>query len=787
MTNQFYDVAIIGAGPGGLSAAARSAQQNVSHILLEASVRHANTIQDYQMGKHVMAEPCVLPLRSDIDFEAGTQETILGKWEKSIEQAQINIHYQTVVKSITGNKGEFQIFLRNGDSIHAKNIVLAMGTQGNTRKLGVKGEDLPFVQNNLKSADTFQNKIIVVIGAGDSAIEDAIVLACHNRVIIVNRGEEFSRAKERNALLIQRAIENTQVECYYNTTVNRIEACNSDLPAQIYLDTPEGQVSITCNLIIMRLGTIPLRTFMKSIGIRFVSDDIDAIPELSDYYESSVPGLYIIGSLGGYPLIKNALNQGYEVIEHLLGNPIEPADQPIIKKKLQILPFTGDVNNILKQIKQEVRLFRNISTLNLRELVLDSQVRVINKGLKIFDQGDHSSTFFNIIQGEVKAHMTQDQIETVKKGEFFGEMSVISGRPRAITAVTSTKCFLLETPRKAFLNLLRKENSVRESIDKVTIFRTLHHTMAPNAPIDTIRDIAKNAVLRKFASNDVLYSEGDPADTVYLLRSGSLTLSRNIANEDRIVAYRAAGEYAGLMGLSGDALYMDTATATVATVAIGISLTSFNKLLMADQDLHSQIRQQIEKSLTQYIRMQVQPQSSEILSFMMSQGLGEATDVLIIDESICIGCDNCEKACAATHSGISRLDRKAGPTFASLHIPSACRHCEHPHCMQDCPPDAIHRSSSGGVYIDDSCIGCGNCVQNCPYDVIQMAEVTNKRSLWDNFFGKPIEAVGKTAVKCDMCKDEKTGSACVNSCPTGAAIRVHAEQLVDIAKKKIPS
>jgi Fe-S-cluster-containing hydrogenase component 2 len=108
------------------------------------------------------------------------------------------------------------------------------------------------------------------------------------------------------------------------------------------------------------------------------------------------------------------------------------------------------------------------------------------------------------------------------------------------------------------------------------------------------------------------------------------------------------------------------------------------------------------------------------MNFLIREGLGEATNVLIIDESLCIGCDNCEKACAETHAGISRLDRKSGPTFAAVHIPTACRHCEQPHCMKDCPPNAIRRAESGEVYINESCIGCGNCVTNCPYDVIRL-------------------------------------------------------------------
>ena len=72
-----YQVAIIGSGPAGLSAAAHAAKLGLNHILLEAQTHLADTIYKYQKGKHVMAEPSVLPLRSPMTFAAGTREEII--------------------------------------------------------------------------------------------------------------------------------------------------------------------------------------------------------------------------------------------------------------------------------------------------------------------------------------------------------------------------------------------------------------------------------------------------------------------------------------------------------------------------------------------------------------------------------------------------------------------------------------------------------------------------------------------------------------------------------------
>ena len=114
--------------------------------------------------------------------------------------------------------------------------------------------------------------------------------------------------------------------------------------------------------------------------------------------------------------------------------------------------------------------------------------------------------------------------------------------------------------------------------------------------------------------------------------------------------------------------------------------------------------------------------------------------------------------------------------------------------MKDCPPDAIRRAPNGEVYVQDNCIGCGNCEKNCPYDVIQMAGAKDDAPNLLNWIltGKgrapgerqPIEdpAAGKKAVKCDMCKDLTGGPACVRACPTGAAIRISPAEFVNLTK-----
>jgi thioredoxin reductase len=485
-----YDLAIIGAGPAGLSAAARAAEidrrakrQAPSYLLLEASPKLAKTIQRYQKGKHVMAEPGFLDLRSDLRFGAGSRERVLECWMEDADRLSINIRYNAEVRKVSGQSGDFAIQLADGQRLRAAAIVLAIGLQGNPRKMGVPGEQFDEVQYQLDDPKDFRDETILVVGAGDAAIENALALSDQNDVWILNRGKEFSRAKDGNLSAVLAAISDRQrrLGCYYETRPKSITRAAGDArPLAVTVESPAGEKTIECHRIIARLGAEPARGFVESIGIRFPGPQSDAIPTLTRRYESNVPGVFIIGSLAGYPLIKQAMNQGYDVAEYIHGNDIKPADYPLLEWQLCGLPFEREADELLDRFKSIVPMFRELNALAFRELIIESEVivaypdgpeyaeaqkkvaavhrsiadkpgrprvtRVIREGDVIYQPGDFGTSFLTIANGEVTLQTEgPTPVTTVLgRGDFFGEMSLLSGRPRAERAIAGAGCILME-------------------------------------------------------------------------------------------------------------------------------------------------------------------------------------------------------------------------------------------------------------------------------------------------------------------------------------------------------
>ena len=804
-------VAIIGSGPAGLSAAAHAAKLGLSHVLIEKTAHLSDTIWNYQHGKHVMATPPQLVLRAGVGFDAGSREDVLARWDAETAFAGIEVMLETEVTGITGSAGGFTLALSGGRTLAAETVVLAIGTQGNPHTLRVEGSGGVPVQYTLADPREIVDEAVVVIGGGDAGIENAIGLAAdpaqRNIVTLLNRQGDFARAKDANVKALMAARDEGRVAIMLETSPLRLE------PGALVVDTRDGEARLKCDRIVARMGSSPPRAFVEACGAAFTGPDREAFPALSPTFESSVPGLYVIGALAGYPLIKHCMNQGYDVIEYIAGNrELKPADEPILEQKLAHLPVVRPVAEWLDLLRERVEILNELSPLQMREFLLDSTVHSVRAGEVVFHRNDPGSSLFGIAEGSVLVQISEtDPSLTVPiaQGSIFGEVGLISGRRRGATIRAAEDCILVEVPRLAALKLMASVPAAKRAIARIGTERLLLQMFGSGLQAADIAGIVATAQVSSVRKGETIIREGEAGDDIFVIRSGSMVIEKQIGGKPIFMSYLPAGSYVGEMALLDQSRRTATVRAAIKSEVLRIDGTAFRALLEDKPALLTKARADAaqRRELNRFIESRkdsfggVVDLYSAVAGFLVDEGVGEATDVLLIDETLCVGCDNCEKACADSHDGLSRLDREAGRTYANLHVPTSCRHCEHPHCMADCPPNAIHRGPDGEVFIDDSCIGCGNCERNCPYGVIRMDSVPPKKpsllswltlglgpgpgepsKLWMKKHARPADLhKPKKAIKCDMCAGQSGGPACVRACPTGAAIRVSPEAFLSVA------
>ncbi len=809
--SEVYRIAIVGSGPSGLSAAAHAAAKNVSHILLEKTDHLSDTIFRYQKGKHVMATPSQLVLRSDCDFEAGKREAVLEQWNEDAKRAGVNVRYKSEVKAITGQKGAFTLELPRGVTIQAETIVLAIGTQGNPNLMRCDGGNLPHVQYQLDDPAEYIDEHIFVLGGGDAGIENALGLAADqaqgNVVTLVNRSADFARAKDANVKALFAARDSGRMTILNETTPTLVEE------GWITVETPQGAARHKCDRIIARMGSSPPRKFVEAAGIQFASDAPTAFPTLSPTFETTVPGVYVIGALAGYPLIKHCMNQGHDVVEYICGaTDLKPADEPILEAKLKDLPGKMSVAEWIEFLRNRVEILYGLSSLQMREFLLDSEVKAYRKGEAIFIKNAIGSSLFGIAQGKVLVEVDAKNPNItvpIPQGSIFGEVGLISGRRRGATIRAGEDTIVIEIPRTAALKLMAQVPEARETVNRITTERQILQVFKSGLTPDDVKDVIAEAEVMDVKAGQAIMTEGEVGHDLFIIRSGSMMVEKKVGGKDVFLSYVPAGAFQGEMAVIDGGPRSATVKAAIRSQVLRLSGEPFRELLKKKPALAKRMREEVaaRRKINAFVEAQkdsfssVVDMYSSVASFLIDQGIGEATDVLLIDERLCVGCDNCEKACADSHEGLSRLNREAGRTYAGVHVPTSCRHCEHPYCMTDCPPNAIQRGPDGEVFISDACIGCGNCQRNCPYDVIQMDKPPpEKPALWRWMLfgqgpgpGEPDKAwreahakkggaeKGKIAIKCDMCAGKAGGPACVRACPTGAAIRVSPEEFLSVA------
>jgi CRP-like cAMP-binding protein/Fe-S-cluster-containing dehydrogenase component len=408
------------------------------------------------------------------------------------------------------------------------------------------------------------------------------------------------------------------------------------------------------------------------------------------------------------------------------------------------------------------------------------------------------------IDGPVSLKYSDPVAELDENDLIFGEMTCMNNYPRSATVIAKTDVTVLEVLRnvlyilqrnkksKAKLDAVYRRRSIDNHLRSVPIFAELQQDEAEfQRFIDFFRERMQ---LVRLTPGETIFRQGDVADAFFMVRVGFVKVTQHNPGGEQVLAYIGPGGYFGEIGLMADDPEVgELAPAGVRTAScsaldhvdlVRMKAADFRQILTDFPAVAAKIRQRAVEILQKNEDARKRAQKLPLGEFVR-QGLQEATYLLVLDLEKCTRCDECTKACADTHDGVTRLIRE-GLRFSNYLVASSCRSCLDPYCMVGCPVGSIRRRQSREIIIEDWCIGCGKCSENCPYGNINMHPFPTKQMMDDpNHPGRKIPVIQQKATTCDQCSELDGQPSCCYACPHDAAHRMSGKELIAIVEKRM--
>jgi Fe-S-cluster-containing dehydrogenase component/CRP-like cAMP-binding protein len=432
-------------------------------------------------------------------------------------------------------------------------------------------------------------------------------------------------------------------------------------------------------------------------------------------------------------------------------------------------------------------------------------------------KSDASETKPGVILQDIPRVLSGQRTATITSGDVFGEIAALSRMPRTATILANAGgAEMLEIRWQGLRDLMRYDGQVRKFIDGIYRERALSTYLDELPFMKFLGADAKKALMdatqfetygeydwsgeykqlvqagASAAQEPTIAVEGDYPNSVVMIRAGFARVTQRYGNGHRTLSYLGSGRMYGFEEIAHNWRQPDNHVSLQHTLrvigythvlVIPASVIEEHVLPALPEQMLPPVIEGAGRSRAPFFSASASetPDSrvaADVMEFVTKNRFFNGTKTMVIDLDRCTRCDDCVRACAATHDNNPRFLRH-GPIHRNLMVAQACMHCTDPICMIGCPTGAIHRETfEGNVVINpSSCIGCSACANNCPYGAIRMVEIRDKDgAVLVASDSSPIHK----ATKCDLCIDQYGGPACERACPHDALKRINLNTLDDL-------
>ena len=276
------DIIIIGGGPGGLTAAIYAKRAGCDISIFEGM----------SPGGQVMTTPEI----ENYPGFLGTGFDLAMKFYEQVSALNVDFQYENV-KNLEKVDNGFKVICESGNQYAAKSVIIASGA--GRRKLEIKGEN-EFTGRGVSYCATcdgnfFKDKVAVVVGGGNTAVEDAIYLSklCR-KVYLMHRRDTFRASK----VLTDRLPKNENIEVILNSVP--VEICGDNKVTKLVIMDKNTKIQreIETDAVFVAVGTIPQTDFVPDI----VEKDNGGYIVTDNKCRTNIEGLYAVGDVRNTPL-----------------------------------------------------------------------------------------------------------------------------------------------------------------------------------------------------------------------------------------------------------------------------------------------------------------------------------------------------------------------------------------------------------------------------------------------------------------------------------------------------